>query len=459
MYQIDFEKPEKVHFIGIGGISMSGLAEILLSRGFSVSGSDWHKSPLTQKLEKDGAVIYEGQRKENISPDLSVVVYTAAVHPDNPEYREAVCLGLPLLSRAELLGELMRNYKKAAAVAGTHGKTTTTSMLTEILLKEGMDPTVSVGGMLPSIGGNVRIGYSDCMVAEACEYTNSFLELYPTVSVILNIREDHLDFFRDIDDIRSSFRRFAQRTPADGAVVIDTGIEDYREIVRDLPCRIITVGEGEEADYQAKDVVYDSLDDARFTVVTSAGEREDVRLKVPGAHNVENALAAIAAARFLGAGWEAIRAGLLHYEGTERRFQKKGEFAGVTVVDDYAHHPDEIRATLSAAAAMHFSKVWCVFQPHTYSRTRALFEDFAQALTLADEVVLADIYAAREPFDPGISSEMLAERVRELGRPAHHFDSFEKIEKFLYEHCMHGELLITMGAGDIVKVGEALTNG
>ncbi len=456
MYQIDFEKPEKVHFIGIGGISMSGLAQILLSRGFGVSGSDWHKSPLTDRLEQEGAVIYEGQAAEHITPDIGVAVYTAAVHEDNPEYREAVRLGVPLLSRAELLGELMRNYGRAAAVAGTHGKTTTTSMLAEILLQAEMDPTVSVGGMLPSIGGNVRIGYSDVMVAEACEYTNSFLELYPTVSVILNIREDHLDFFKDIEDIRQSFRRFAARTPKEGAVVIDTAIDNYQEIVEGLPCRVITVGPGESSDYRAEDIQFDTLDDARFTVVTSAGEREEIRLRVPGAHNVDNALAAVAAARFLGASWDAVRAGLWHYEGTERRFQKKGEFNGVTVVDDYAHHPDEIRATLSAAAAMPYSKVWCVFQPHTYSRTRALFEDFAQALTLADEVVLADIYAAREPFDPGISSSMLAERVRQLGRPAHHFDSFEKIEKFLYEHCMHGELLITMGAGDIVKVGEAL---
>ena len=302
----------------------------------------------------------------------------------------------------------------------------------------------------------MRIGYSDVMVAEACEYTNSFLELYPTVSVILNIREDHLDFFKDIEDIRQSFRRFAARTPKEGAVVIDTAIDNYQEFVEGLPCRVITVGPGESSDYRAEDIQFDTLDDARFTVVTSAGEREEIRLRVPGAHNVDNALAAVAAARFLGASWDAVRAGLWHYEGTERRFQKKGEFNGVTVVDDYAHHPDEIRATLSAAAAMPYSKVWCVFQPHTYSRTRALFEDFAQALTLADEVVLADIYAAREPFDPGISPSMLAERVRQLGRPAHHFDSFEKIEKFLYEHCMHGELLITMGAGDIVKVGEAL---
>lgn len=435
---------------------MSGLAEILLSRGFAVSGSDWHKSRLTETLEKNGAVVYEGQTAEHITPDLDVVVYTAAVHADNPEYRRACELGIPLLTRAELLGQMMKNYRTAVAVAGTHGKTTTTSMLSEILLQTELDPTISVGGILPSIGGNIRIGYSDCMVTEACEYTNSFLSFFPTVAIILNIREDHLDFFKDLADIRSSFRRFAQLVPADGAVIIDTSIENYREIVEGLACRVITVGPGEDSDYRAEEAVYDSCDDAAFTVVTSRGEREHLSLRVPGAHNVENALAAVAAARLLGVSWEDIRRGLTHFGGTERRFQKKGEFNGVTVVDDYAHHPDEIRATLTAASQMQYSRVWCVFQPHTYTRTKALFEEFAQALSLADEVVLADIYAARETDDLGVSSEKLADRVRQLGVPVHYLSTFEEIEKFLCKHCMHGELLITMGAGDIVKVGEAL---
>lgn len=458
MYQIDFEKPERIHFIGIGGISMSGLAEILLSRGFTVSGSDWHTSPLTERLKKDGAVIYEGQTADHITKDLDAVVYTAAVHADNAEYKMAMELGIPLLSRAELLGQMMKNYGTAVAVAGTHGKTTTTSMLSEILLKADLDPTISVGGMLPTIGGNIRIGYSDCILTEACEYTNSFLEFFPTVAVILNIREDHLDFFKDLEDIRHSFKQFAARVPESGVVIIDTGIENYQEIVEGLSCRVITVGGTDGADYRAEQIIYDEQDDAVFTAVTGSGERQEIRLHVPGAHNVENALAAIAAARELDISWEAIRAGLEHFKGTERRFQRKGQFHDVTVVDDYAHHPDEIRATLTAASQMHYRKVWCVFQPHTYSRTKALFEDFAQALSLADEVVLADIYAARETDDLGVSSRQLADRLTELGTKAHYFSTFEEIEKFLFEHCMHGELLITMGAGDIVKVGEALVN-
>ena len=454
MYQIDFEKPEKIHFIGIGGISMSGLAEILLSRGFTVSGSDWHTSPLTERLKQDGAVIYEGQTANHITKDMNAVVYTAAVHAENEEYKKAEELGIPLLSRAQLLGQMMKNYRTSVAVAGTHGKTTTTSMLSEILLQTDLDPTISVGGILPAIGGNIRIGYSDCMLTEACEYTNSFLEFFPTVAVILNIREDHLDFFKDLADIRRSFRKFAERVPEDGAVIIDTSIENYQEITEGLDCRVITVGPAPESDYRAENVVYDSMDDAVFTVVTAEGEYEEITLKVPGAHNVENALAAVAAARELNVSWEAIRTGLGHFTGTDRRFQKKGQFHGVTVVDDYAHHPDEIRATLTAAAQMHYSRVWCVFQPHTYSRTKALFEEFAQALSLADEVVLTDIYAARETDDLGISSRMLADRLGQLGANVHYFPTFEEMEKFLFEHCVHGELLITMGAGDIVKVGE-----
>lgn len=456
MYQIDFEKPQRIHFIGIGGISMSGLAAILLSRDFFVSGSDWHKSGLTEQLEKEGARIFEGQAAEHITADLDAVVYTAAVHEDNPEYRRAKECGIPLVSRAQLLGQMMKNYKTAVAVAGTHGKTTTTSMLSEILLKAEMDPTISVGGILPAIGGNIRIGYSDTMVTEACEYTNSFLEFFPTVAVILNIREDHLDFFKDLSDIRRSFRKFAARTPQSGVVIIDTSIEDWEEIVEGLACRVVTVGPASASDYRAEAVAYDEEDDPSFVVATSKGEREPVSMRVPGAHNMENALAAIAAARELGVDWETIRAGLWHFEGTDRRFQKKGSFHGVTVVDDYAHHPDEIYATLTAASQMHYQKVWCLFQPHTYSRTKALFEEFAETLTLADEVVLADIYAARETDDLGVSAEKLAKRICELGTPAHYLPSFEEIERFLYKQCMHGELLITMGAGNIVNVGESL---
>jgi len=456
MYQIDFTKPQAVHFIGIGGISMSGLSEILLREGFSVSGSDAHESDLTEHLRKQGAKIFCGQRAENIFDGIDVVVYTAAIRPDNPEYAEAVRRGLPMLTRAELLGQMMKNYKNALAVSGTHGKTTTTSMITEILLAAGMDPTVSVGGILHSIGGNIRAGGSELFVTEACEYTNSFLSFFPTIGVILNIEADHLDFFKDIDDIRHSFRLFAEKIPQNGLLIINSDIDRYHQITDGLACRLITTGHNTDSDYSAADITYDIFARPSFTLLRKGKESIPVTLGVPGEHNVYNALAAVAAAEALGVGEEAIRAGLAGFSGTGRRFEKKGEIGGVTIIDDYAHHPQEIEATLKTAKNYPHRKLWCVFQPHTYSRTKVLFEEFAQALSLADEVILADIYAARETETLGVSSGKLAEEISRLGTEAHYFPTFDEIETFILKKCVNGDLLITMGAGDIVKVGERL---
>lgn len=456
MYQIDFEKPQRVHFIGIGGISMSGLAEILLREGFAVSGSDAHESSLTDHLEACGAKVFYGQRAENIPGDTDVVVYTAAIHPDNAEYAEAVRRGLPMLSRAKLLGQMMKNYRQAVAIAGTHGKTTTTSMVTEILLAAKADPTVSVGGILHSIGGNIRVGGPELFVMEACEYTNSFLDFFPTIAVILNIEADHLDFFKDIDDIRHSFRRFAEKLPEDGLLIISSDIRDWQEITAGLGCRVVTVGSGADSDYSAADITYDSLAKPSFTLVKKGKRGRRLALGVPGEHNVYNALAAIAAAEALGISEDAVEKGLAGFAGTERRFEKKGEIGGVTIVDDYAHHPQEIEATLKAAKNYPHRKLWCVFQPHTYSRTKALLPEFARALSMADEVILADIYAARETDTLGVSSRDLAEKIEELGGNVHYFPTFDEIETFILENCVNGDLLITMGAGDIVKVGERL---
>ena len=417
MYQIDFHTPLAVHFIGIGGISMSGLAEILLEEGFHISGSDAKESALTDALEKKGARIYYGQRASNISDSTDVVVYTAAIHPDNPEFARAKELGIPMLTRAELLGQIMRNYDTPIAVAGTHGKTTTTSMLSHILLKGDCDPTISVGGILPAIGGNIRVGQSETFLTEACEYTNSFLSFFPKISIILNMDADHLDFFKDIDDIRRSFRRFAELLPADGTLIINADTPEYQSITEGLSCQVITYGLENNADYTASDITYDEFGHASFNVRYKGSDLGRCSLKVPGSHNVSNALSAVAAGRLLNLPWEVIAEGLLSFTGTDRRFQYKGTVGGVTIIDDYAHHPTEIEATLKAAANYPHRKVWCVFQPHTYTRTKALLPEFAQALTLADHVVLADIYAARETDTLGISSEDLADRIRELGTP------------------------------------------
>lgn len=454
MYQIDFKKPLHIHFIGIGGISMSGLAEILLGEDFTVSGSDAKQSPLTDSLEAKGARIYYGQRASNISDDTEVVVYTAAIHPDNPEFACAKEKGLPMLTRAQLLGQIMRNYETPIAIAGTHGKTTTTSMVTHILLEGQCDPTISVGGILPAINGNIRVGNSETFVTEACEYTNSFLSFFPKISVILNIDADHLDFFKDIQDIRNSFRRFAQLLPADGALIINADTPEYETIIEDLPCRVITYGLKQEANYQARDISFDKYGHASFSVYRDGKKTGSYYLKVPGIHNVSNALASIAVGHLLGLPEESIIKGLSSFSGTDRRFQYKGEVAGVTVIDDYAHHPTEIEATLQAARNYPCKKIWCVFQPHTYTRTKALLPEFAKALTLADHVVLADIYAAREQNTIGISSEDLQKRIRELGTPCEYFPTFDEIEKFLLENCSPGDLLITMGAGDVVLIGE-----
>ena len=456
MYQIDFHKPLHIHFIGIGGISMSGLAEILLEENFIISGSDSKSSPLTQALEKKGATIYYGQRASNISDQVELVVYTAAVHPDNPEYACAVQKGLPMLTRAELLGQIMRNYETPIAISGTHGKTTTTSMVSHILLEGNCDPTISVGGILPAIGGNIRVGESETFVTEACEYTNSFLKFNPSLEIILNIEEDHLDFFKDINDIRHSFRKFAEKLDEKGILIINGEINNVTEITEGLPCHIITYGLKPACDYTAENIAFDEFAKGSFDLIAYGKKIDHIQLNVAGIHNVSNALAAIASARELHIPMDIIKKGLMAFEGTDRRFEYKGQFNGVTVIDDYAHHPTEIKATLTAAQKYPHRQIWCVFQPHTYTRTKAFFHEFADALSLADKIVLADIYAARET-DPGdIHSRDIQKLLLEKGKEAYYFPSFEEIEKFLREKCINGDLLITMGAGDVVLVGEAL---
>ncbi len=455
MYQIDFNHPVSVYFMGIGGISMSGLAEVLLSRGFKISGSDRLRSRLTENLEEKGAVIYYGQRSENITPDIDLVVYTAAISTDNPEWIAMEELNLPRLSRAELLGEIMRNYALPVAVAGTHGKTTTTSMVSEILLQADTDPTLSIGGILKSIDGNIRVGHSKYFVTEACEYTNSFLSFYPKISIILNIEEDHMDFFKDLEDIRNSFHRFAMLLPTDGTLILNGEIENHAGITEGISCPCITYGFSDDCTYYATDITYNELGYPTFVLHAKGHTDITLSLSVPGRHNVSNAMAAMAFADCVGIDRSTAALALQKFGGTERRFEYKGSVAGITVIDDYAHHPTEIEATLNAARNYN-KKVWCVFQPHTYTRTKAFLPEFAKALSLADHVVLADIYAAREKNTIGISSLDLLELVKKEGIPCDYFPSFDEIENFLLENCTQGDLLITMGAGDIVKVGERL---
>jgi UDP-N-acetylmuramate--L-alanine ligase len=456
MYDIHFDKPIWVHFIGIGGISMSGLAEILLDRGFKVTGSDMKASPLTEHLASLGVKIYVPQSGENVQDGVELCIYTAAISESNPELKEVKRRGIPVMSRAELLGRIMRNYKEAINVSGTHGKTTTTSMIGEILMEAQMDPTITVGGMMKDIGGNLRVGKSDVFLAEACEYTNSFLSFFPTIEVVLNVEADHLDFFKDINDIRNSFRKFIEKLPEHGILVFNKDIPHAEFFLENLPGRkIITFGH-QDADYTANFISYDHYARPTYTLFEKGEDRGKVSLGVTGEHNIYNSLSAIAVARAIGIPLETIKKGLAEFTGTDRRFQRKGTINGFTIIDDYAHHPQEIAATIATAKKYPHKKLWVVFQPHTYSRTLALMDDFAGALSQADEIILADIYAAREKNTVGVSSDDLRKLMLSQNTNVYYIPDFSSIESFILSHVEEGDLVITMGAGDIVNVGEHL---
>ena len=457
MYNLDFNTPANLHFTGIGGISMSALAEIMISRGFTVTGSDSHESKITDHLESLGAKIFYNQVAGNISSDIDVLIYTAAIKQDNPELVKAKELGIPLLTRAEFLGQIMLNYPMAIGVSGTHGKTTTTSMLSQIMLEGNTDPTILVGGIMPAIHGNTRVGHSDKLITEACEYTNSFLSFKPNMAIILNVAADHLDFFKDLDDIRHSFRKFAELVPDDGFLVINSDIDNLEYFTDGLKCKVITVGsDPAKSDYSATNIEFDQFAKGSYDLVVNGEKSFHVALNVTGEHNIYNSLAAIAAAHAMGISDENIKAGLTQYGGTDRRFQYKGKVGDVTIIDDYAHHPDEITATIKTAKHYPHKKMWVVFQPHTYSRTKSLLPEFGKALKEADAVVLADIYAAREKDTLGVSSLDVKKEVEKYGTEVHYYPSFSEIENFLLESCSPGDLLITMGAGDVVKIGEHL---
>ena len=457
MYHIDFHKPARVHFIGIGGISMSGFAELLHTMGFKISGSDRSESKITKRLEELGITVVYEQTAANISSDMELVVYTSAVHADNPEFAAAKAAGIPMIERGEMVGQIMKNYSSAIAVSGTHGKTTTTSMVSHIMLAADLDPTISVGGILQAIGGNLRIGKSGNFITEACEYTNSFLKFHPTTGIILNVEAEHLDFFKDLEDVRNSFRQFASLIPETGLLVVNGEIDNYKELLDGVCCRILTYSTVDSScDIFADQITFDEKGNGTFELMIKGERWGTIHMNVIGIHNISNALAAIGASLDFDLTFEQISEGLSNFYGTDRRFQYKGEIGGVTVIDDYAHHPTEIEATLQSVKNIPCHTSWCVFQPHTYTRTKAFLKEFAQALSLADKVVLADIYAARED-DPGdISSLDLKRELEALGKEVYYFPSFDEIVDFLLEKCTNGDLLITMGAGNVVTIGETI---
>lgn len=457
MYKVDFNKKVHAHFIGIGGVSMSGLAEILVNAGFTVSGSDMKTSDTTNNLEKKGVKIYIGQVADNISDDIGFVVYTAAIHEDNEEFQEVKKRNIPLLSRAEFLGQLMDNYKYSVAVAGTHGKTTTTSMMAHIMMQANTDPTISIGGHLNLINGNIRVGNSDYFVTEACEYTNSYHEFRAYASIILNVDNDHLDFFGNIENIAASFATFATKT-VDGGILIVNGDMKYTDqildAVKDRNIKTVTFGKNAGNNFVASDIRLNELGQPTYRLIIDGEDKGEVTLSVTGEHNAVNSLAAIAASLYIGIDLDNIKEGLRLCHSADRRFQYKGTMEnGAVIVDDYAHHPTEISASLEVAKSIVKNELWVAFQPHTYSRTKAHLQDFAKALSVCDHVLLADIYAARELDDGTVSSKDLETELKKLGCDAIYLGDFGSIKNYFEKNSKNNDLLITMGAGNIDSVG------
>ena len=429
---------------------MSAIAKVLLGEGIKVSGSDNMQSKATLELEALGAEIFIGQCAENIkNPDL--VVYTAAIKENNPELMKAKELGIETVTRAVMLGRIMQNYKKAISVAGTHGKTTTTSMMAYVLMKASLDPTVMVGGELDIIDGNFRMGRSEYFLTESCEYCRSFLSFFPTVVIILNVEEDHLDYYKDLGDIKDAFSDFASLIPEDGVLVTLADSQNVEDCLSKAKAKPITYGI-EDGEYRACNITFDDFGYPSFDICHSGKKLASLTLGVVGRHNVLNATAVFAASVAMGIDIESIKTGLEAYKGTKRRFERKGTCNGALIIDDYAHHPTEIEATFASVKKIKHNTVWCVFQPHTYTRTKSLFDDFAKVLSNVDRVILTDIYAAREK-DPGdINSEMLSEKIPD----SRYMSDFDEIANFLKNTAQKGDIIITMGAGDVVKIGEMI---
>lgn len=451
----DFEKYLKPgmsgHLIGIGGVSMSPLAEVLAGMGLIIDGSDISESEKTAHLRSLGITVAIGHSAKNVSPDIDFVIRTAAVHDENPEVAEARAHGIPVFERAQAWGAIMKDYDKALCISGTHGKTTTTSMCTHILMAAEKDPTVMIGGTLPLLKAGHRVGGGDTIVMESCEYHDSFLSFWPTVAVVLDIEADHLDYFKDLEDVKHSFREFAARVPEDGFIVANLDDANTMDALAPLGRKLLTFGLSEQADVCAKNIRRIGAS-SEFDIYYKGRKFAGVTLHVPGIHNVKNALAATAACICLGARPAAVKYGLAGFTGAGRRFEFKGKYNGADVYDDYAHHPGELKALLDAVEPLGYNRTIVVFQPHTYSRTAALFDDFVTQLSRPDVTYLAEIYAARETNTLGISSADLAAKID----GSLFFSTFEEIENSLRAAARPGDIILTVGAGDVYKIGENL---
>lgn len=451
----EIDKNKYIHMIGIGGVSMSGIAELLLNMGFQVTGSDSTSSSTTERLLNEGIKISIGQSANNINDDIALVAYTAAIKEDNPELMEAKKRNIPCIERSLLLGELTRLYENTIAICGTHGKTTTTSMVSLSFIEGQKDPTVQVGADLRQLNNtNYRVGKSNFFIIEACEYVRSFLSFSPKSVALLNIEADHLDYYKDIDDIKSAFNEFLSYVPNDGAIAFNNDDENCIDVVKDKTANKISFGINNESDWMAKNI---KIVDGFYTFDAVNPEKSiNIALSVPGYHNVYNALSTIAISDFYGISLKNIQKSLKDFTGAHRRFEYVGKLNDAIIYDDYAHHPTEIKATINAAKQLNHNKLWVIFQPHTYTRTSTLFDEFANAFDGADELILTDIYAAREVDTGIVSSKMLADAINKVSNNCTYMSTFDEIKTYLKENVKENDLVLTVGAGSITKLGYEL---
>lgn len=450
-YDNILEGKKRIHFIGIGGSGMCPLAEILMSEGFEIQGSDMNEGETLDKIKSYGIPVFMGHKAENID-GAELIVYSAAIKETNPERAEAVKRGIPCIERSVMLGIVSRRYNRSIGISGTHGKTSTTGMLTQVLIGAGFDPSAIIGGKLPFIGGNSYVGESDIIICEACEYVDSFLEMTPFISVILNVDADHLDYFGSLENIKKSFNKFARQTTH--ALVINGDDENTVDSVKDVDITKITFGLNDSNDYYAADISADKGVHESFALMHKGEKLCDISLMVPGKHNIYNALATAAVAHYLGASPESIAENLAKFGGVHRRFEILGNPKGITVADDFAHHPTELRATLNAAMNMGFNKVWAVFQPHTFSRTAMLLDDFADALKIPDEAIISEILPVRETNTYNIYNTDLGAKVP--GSKC--IDTFEDITEYVTTHAKEGDLILTMGGGNVYMCANMIFN-
>lgn len=454
-FNFDAHPFKRVHFIGIGGISMSGLAEILISKGWNVSGTDNSDSHIVKHLKDLGAKIFIGHSPDNIE-DSDLIIYTDAISADNVELRAARDSGALVVDRASFLGSIMKNYKHSIAVSGTHGKTTTTSMIATIINNPVINPTILLGGELDSIGGNVKLGTDEYLLTEACEYKANILKYHPSVAIVLNIDEDHLDYFKSIDHITDTFRGYIENVTEDGYVIGNTDDINVAGLLKKSKSNTISFGIQKEADYRAVNIFFNSKGYPEFELLVEGKSSGTILLGVMGIHNIYNALAAIAVTSKIGIPIPEIIDRISSYNGVHRRLETKGFIENIQVIDDYAHHPTEIKASLNALRQSTTEKIFCIFQPHTFTRTKILLDSFSEAFNDADKIIIADIYAAREIDNGEIHSRELAERIRQRGYDAIYLGSFQEIEDFVLSEASDHDVVVTMGAGNVYQIGENL---